>query len=124
MSQIARMFAVIHSYMSVDVTLVRQLVTALLSALLPDAHDHHLPSLCSCRAYIGLDRLHAFVWYRRGGRVLARDQSASLEYWQKLARTGEIVWLYNGRDRKKTGKIVTNGHFGRAVSQSWLNPWG
>ena len=37
-----------------------------------------------------------------GGRVLARDQSASLEDWQKLARTGEIVWFYNGRDRKKT----------------------
>ena len=56
------------------------------------------------------------------GRVLARDQSASLEDWQKLARTGEIVWFYNGRDRKKTGKIVRNGHFGRAVSESWLNP--
>ena len=54
-------------------------------------------------------------------RVLARDQSASLEDWQKLARTGEIVWFYNGRDRKKTGKIVRNGHFGRAVSESWLN---
>ena len=57
------------------------------------------------------------------GRVLARDQSASLEDWQKLARNGEIVWFYNGRDRKKTGKIVRNGHFGRAVSESWLNPW-
>ena len=55
-------------------------------------------------------------------RVLARDQSASLEDWQKLARTGEIVWFYNGRDRKKTGKIVRNCHFGRAVSESWLNP--
>ena len=55
-------------------------------------------------------------------RVLARDQSASLEDWQKLARTGEIVWFYNGRDRKKTGKSVRNGHFGRAVSESWLNP--
>ena len=56
-------------------------------------------------------------------RVLARDQSASLQDWQKLARTGEIVWFYNGRDRKKTGKIVRNGHFGRAVSESWLlNP--
>ena len=61
------------------------------------------------------------VW-RRGNRVLARDQSASLDDWQKLARTGEIVWFYNGRDRKKTGKIVRNGHFGRAVSESWLNP--
>ena len=30
--------------------------------------------------------------------ALARDQSASLEYWQKLAGTGEIVWFYNGRD--------------------------
>ena len=60
------------------------------------------------------------------GRVLARDQSASLEDWQKLARTGEIVWFYNGRDRKKTDKIVRNGHFGQAVSESWLNPclWG
>ena len=58
-----------------------------------------------------------------GGRVLARDQSASLEDWLKLARTGEIVWFYNGRDRKKNGKIVRNGHFGRAVSESWLNPW-
>ena len=46
-------------------------------------------------------------------RVLARDQSA---------RTGEIVWFYNGRDRKKTDKIVRNGHFGQAVSESWLNP--
>ena len=55
-------------------------------------------------------------------RVLARDQSPSLEDWQKLATTGEIVWFYNGRDRKKTGKIVRNGHFGRAVSESWLNP--
>ncbi len=55
-------------------------------------------------------------------RVLARDQSASLEDWQKLARTGEIVWFYNGRDRKKTGKIARNCHFGRAVSESWLNP--
>ena len=55
--------------------------------------------------------------------VLARDQSASLEDWQKLARTGEIVWFYNGRDRKKTGKIVRNGDFGRAISESWLNPW-
>ena len=45
-----------------------------------------------------------------GGRVLARDQSASLEDWQKLDRTGEIVWFYNGRDRKKTGKTVRNGH--------------
>ena len=51
------------------------------------------------------------------GRVLARDQSASLEDWQKLARTGEIVLFYNGRDRKKTGKIVRNCHFGRAVSK-------
>ena len=59
---------------------------------------------------------------RTSVRVLARDQSASLEDWQKLARTGEIVWFYNGRDRKKTGKIVRNGHFGRAVSESWLNP--
>ena len=57
-------------------------------------------------------------------RVLARDQSASLEDWQKLARTGEIVWFYNGRDRKKTGKIVRNGHFGQAVSESWLNLCG
>ncbi len=55
-------------------------------------------------------------------RVLARDHSASLEDWQKLARTGDIVWFYNGRDRKKTGKIVRNCHFGRAVSESWLNP--
>ncbi len=55
-------------------------------------------------------------------RVLARDQSASLEDWQNLARTGEIVWFYNWRDRKKTGKIARNGHFGRAVSESWLNP--
>ena len=55
-------------------------------------------------------------------RVLARDQSASLEDWQKLARTGEIVWFYKWRDRKKTGKIVRNGHFERAVSESWLNP--
>ena len=55
-------------------------------------------------------------------RVLARDQSASLEDWHKLARTGEIVWFYNGRDRKKTGKILRNGNFGRAVSESWLNP--
>ena len=43
-----------------------------------------------------------------GTRVLARDQSASLEDWQKLARTGEIFCFYNGRDRKKTGKIVRN----------------
>ena len=56
------------------------------------------------------------------GRVLARDQSASLEDWQKLARTGEIVWFYNGRHRKKTGKIVRNSHVGRAVSEFWLNP--
>ena len=55
-------------------------------------------------------------------RVLARDQSASLEDWQKLARTGEIVWFYNGRDRKKTGKIVINCHFGRAVSESLAKP--
>ena len=55
-------------------------------------------------------------------RVLARDQSASREDWQKLARTGEIVWFYNGRDRKKTGKILRKGHFGRAVSESWLKP--
>ena len=48
------------------------------------------------------------------------EGSASLEDWHKLARTGETVWLYNGRDRKKTGKIVRNGHFGRAVSESLL----
>ena len=60
--------------------------------------------------------------WRTTGRVLARDQSASLEDWQKLARSGEIVWFYNGSDRKKTGKIARNGHFGRAVSESWLNP--
>ena len=54
-------------------------------------------------------------------RALARDQSASLEDWQKLARTGEIISFYNGRD-KKTGKIVRNGHFGQAVSESWLRP--
>ena len=54
-------------------------------------------------------------------KALARDQSASLEDWQKLVRTGEIVWFYNGRDRK-TRKIVRNGNFGRAVSESWLRP--
>ena len=56
-------------------------------------------------------------------RVLARDQSASREDWHKLARTGEIVWFYNGRDRNKTGKMLRNCHFGRTVSESWLNPW-
>ena len=55
-------------------------------------------------------------------KALARDPSASLEDWQRLARTGEIVWFYNGRDRKKTGKILRNGHFGRAISESWLRP--
>ena len=56
-------------------------------------------------------------------KALAKDQSASIEDWQKLARTGEIVWFYKRRDRKKTGKIVRNGHFGRAVSESWLRTW-
>ena len=37
-------------------------------------------------------------------------------------KTGRIVWFYNGRDRKKTGKILRNGHSGRAVSESWLDP--
>ena len=56
-------------------------------------------------------------------KALARDQSLSLEDWQKLARTGESVWFYYGRDRKKTGKTLRNGHFGQAVSESWLRPW-
>ena len=66
--------------------------------------------------------------YRRGGRTckaLARDPSASLEDWQKLAKTGKKIWVYNGRDRKKTGKMLRNGHFGLsglAVSESWLRP--
>ena len=55
-------------------------------------------------------------------KALARDQSASLEDWQKLARTGEIVWFYNGRNRKKTGKMLRYGHFEQAVSESWLKP--
>ena len=32
--------------------------------------------------------------------IQTRDPSASLEDWQKLAKTGEIVWFYYGRDRK------------------------
>ena len=56
-------------------------------------------------------------------KMRALRKEAVTEDWQKLARTGEIVWFYNGRDRKKTGKIVRNGHFGRTVSESWLNPW-
>ena len=39
-----------------------------------------------------------------------------------ICQTIRHVWFYNGRDRKKTGKIVRNGHFGRVVSESWLNP--
>ena len=46
------------------------------------------------------------------GKALAKDPSASLEDWNKLARTGEIVWFYNGKDRKKTCKILRNGYFG------------
>ena len=60
------------------------------------------------------------------GKPLARDPSASLEDWQKFAKTGKNVWFYNGRDRKKTGKILRNGHFGLsglAVSESWPWPW-
>ena len=34
-----------------------------------------------------------------------------------------IVWFHNnGRDRKKIGNILRNGHFGRAVSESWHGP--
>ena len=36
-------------------------------------------------------------------KALARDKFASLQDWEKVARTGEIVWFYNG---KKTGKIL------------------
>ena len=55
-------------------------------------------------------------------RVLARDQSASREDWQKLARTGEIVWFYNGRDRKKTGKILRNADEMVILDGQFLNP--
>ena len=61
-----------------------------------------------------------------GANALARDPSASLEYWQKLAKTGKTFWFYNGRDRKKTGKMLRNCHFGLsglAVSESWLRHW-
>ena len=48
------------------------------------------------------------------GKALAGDPSASLEDWQMLARTGKKFWFYNGRDRKKTGNFLRNGHFGLA----------
>ena len=58
-------------------------------------------------------------------KALARDPSASHEDWQKLARTGEIVWFYNGRERKtvKILRFILYGHFGWAVSESWLRQW-
>ena len=44
------------------------------------------------------DMISLIIYQWPTTRFLARDQSASLEDWQKLARTGEIVWFYNGRD--------------------------
>ena len=67
------------------------------------------------------------AWFRvSSGQAPSQRPACSLEDWQKFAKSGRNVWFYNGRDRKKTGKILRNGHFGLsglAVSESWLRPW-
>ena len=63
-------------------------------------------------------------------RILARQALSQRHVCQswRLAKVGQdwqTFWFYNGRDRKKTGKIWRNGHFGLpglAVSESWLRP--
>ncbi len=74
--------------------------------------SNNLGQLLKVKITEGLSRTLLIV----PSRVLARDQSASLEDWQKLAKTGESVWFYNGRDRKKTGKIT-------ASVAEWLRAW-
>ena len=78
--------------------------------------------LCSVPTFNSVSSSNVSPIFDTLAKALARDPSASLEDWQRLARTGEIVWFYNGRNRKKTGKILRNGHFGRAISESWLRP--
>ena len=59
-------------------------------------------------------------------KPLARDQSASLEDWEKLGRTGKKFGFIMGEIGKRpVGKTLRNGHFGLvrlAVSESWLKP--
>ena len=117
-------FSPAHEYTSSQILHIYGLSVVICGGLptrLAAANHHKPPPKHRKYAGIGTKGIRESIVFHRH-RVLARDQSGSLEDWQKLARTGEIVWFYDGRDRKKTGKIVRNGHFGRAVSEYWLNP--